>query len=120
MPQLDKLTFTTQIFWLFLTFFTLYWVTSKKILPSILSILRTRQLLLSKMIVHTTRTEEETSQLSQVNSDFYVATLESLFGYMRYVDSSTYIWYRKQRNLPYWSTPAVAANNYLYMLSRIR
>jgi len=119
MPQLDKLTFTTQIFWLFLTFFSLYWITSKKILPTILSIVRTRQLLLSKMALYTTSTEKETSQLDRINSDFQVALAESLFTYMKYADSNTSLWYKRQKNNPYWVVPATAINHYLYILSRV-
>lgn len=119
MPQLDKLTFTTQIFWLFITFFSLYWVVTRKILPTILSITRTRQLLLSKMTTFTAQTGKESVHLDKVNSDFYIATTENLLTYMKYLDSVTSSWYRAQSKRPHWITSVISINRYLYALSRI-
>ena len=43
MPQLDYTTFASQLFWLVLTFFTLYMLLSQKALPAIRDVLQARQ-----------------------------------------------------------------------------
>ena len=43
LPQLDALTFPSQIFWLIVSFVTLYWLLSRKALPRVEDILTARQ-----------------------------------------------------------------------------
>jgi F-type H+-transporting ATPase subunit b len=43
LPQLDALTFPSQIFWLIVSFATLYWLLSRKALPRVSDILEARQ-----------------------------------------------------------------------------
>lgn len=43
LPQLNPETFPTQIFWLAVTFITLYWLLSKKALPRVAEVLEERQ-----------------------------------------------------------------------------
>nr|YP_009118108.1 ATP synthase F0 subunit 8 [Malawimonas californiana]AJF22882.1 ATP synthase F0 subunit 8 [Malawimonas californiana] len=43
MPQLDKYTYSSQIFWCLVTFFTIYGVLIKEILPNIAKILKIRK-----------------------------------------------------------------------------
>ena len=43
MPQFDPSTFSTQIFWLVVTFITLYFILWKVVLPKISDVLETRQ-----------------------------------------------------------------------------
>jgi F-type H+-transporting ATPase subunit b len=43
MPQLDPITFPSQIFWLIILFSTLYWLLSRKALPRVSEILEARQ-----------------------------------------------------------------------------
>lgn len=43
LPQLNPDTFPTQIFWLVVTFLTLYWLMSKKALPRVTEVLEERQ-----------------------------------------------------------------------------
>jgi hypothetical protein len=42
MPQLDNVTFLSQIFWCFLTFSSIYFILLKKILPHIAKVLKLR------------------------------------------------------------------------------
>lgn len=43
LPQLDALTFPSQIFWLIVSFVALYWLLSRKALPRVTDILEARQ-----------------------------------------------------------------------------
>lgn len=43
MPQLEVATYASQIFWLIVTFSTLYWLLSRKALPRVAEILEARQ-----------------------------------------------------------------------------
>jgi len=43
MPQFDKITFFTQIFWLTIIFFSFYFFTLKVFLPKIATVLKTRK-----------------------------------------------------------------------------
>jgi hypothetical protein len=47
MPQLDNVTYLSQIFWCFITFSTLYFVLLKNILPNIAKVLKIRNRLLN-------------------------------------------------------------------------
>jgi F0F1-type ATP synthase membrane subunit b/b' len=43
MPQFDKITFFTQIFWLFIIFFGFYFLTLRVFIPEIAAVLKTRK-----------------------------------------------------------------------------
>jgi F-type H+-transporting ATPase subunit b len=43
MPQLDRVTFVSQIFWCLLTFSSLYFILLKKTLPQIAKVLKLRK-----------------------------------------------------------------------------
>ena len=43
MPQLEVATYASQIFWLIVTFSTLYWLLSRKALPRVAEVLEARQ-----------------------------------------------------------------------------
>jgi hypothetical protein len=43
MPQLDNVTFLSQIFWCFITFSSLYFIVLKNILPNIAKVLKVRK-----------------------------------------------------------------------------
>ena len=47
MPQFDKITFLTQIFWLFIIFFGFYFLTLRVFIPEIAAVLKTRKKKLS-------------------------------------------------------------------------
>jgi hypothetical protein len=47
MPQLDNVTYLSQIFWCFITFTSLYFILLKKILPHIAKILKLRKKLIN-------------------------------------------------------------------------
>jgi F-type H+-transporting ATPase subunit b len=48
LPQLDATTFPSQIFWLIVSFLTLYWLLSRKALPRVADILEARQARISE------------------------------------------------------------------------
>ncbi len=50
MPQLDKLSYSTQIFWLLILFTSFYFIILKNILPSILLNIKTREDILNSMV----------------------------------------------------------------------
>lgn len=50
MPQLDKVTFVSQLFWLFVFFFLLYILLVELVFPKILSILTSRQFMSSSFL----------------------------------------------------------------------
>jgi len=50
MPQLDKLTYSSQIFWLLIFFTSFYFIILKNILPSILLNIKTRETLINNLI----------------------------------------------------------------------
>lgn len=49
MPQLDKLTFSSQVFWFFLIYFTLYFLFLRFILPTIAAALKYRSNLIVRL-----------------------------------------------------------------------
>lgn len=49
MPQLDKLSFATQIFWLLVVFFFMYVILLRYILPNIYKILKIRKEILESL-----------------------------------------------------------------------
>jgi len=78
MPQFDKITFFTQIFWLFIIFFSFYVVTLRVFIPEIAAVLKTRK---KKLAISTTgdvvspfkneldNVEKNTNSLLEVSSE---------------------------------------------------
>jgi hypothetical protein len=62
MPQLDKLTYSTQIFWLLLCFSSFYFIILKKILPNILLNIKIREDIIDTSLTGTTNTSVEVKQ----------------------------------------------------------
>lgn len=67
MPQLDKLTYFTQIFWLLITFTTFYFVILKNILPNILLNIKTRENLTNNML---SSNEAASGEINKANNNF--------------------------------------------------
>jgi len=51
MPQLDKATFFTQIFWVFALFIVFYFMVARHYMPSIVRTMKARQKHLKKMLI---------------------------------------------------------------------
>lgn len=71
MPQFDKVSFFTQIFWLVLVFFSFYMLLLKNFIPSLSRIIKTRikKLQLGQHAIHSLQ-EEKTSLF--INSEEYI------------------------------------------------
>jgi len=54
MPQLDKFTFSTQIFWLLVLFFFIYVILIKYFLPAIYKVLKIRKEILDSLVADST------------------------------------------------------------------
>jgi len=65
MPQLDKLTYTTQIFWLLLSFTSFYFIILKNVLPKILLNIKVRETIVNDMLVGNSDASAEVSQANQ-------------------------------------------------------
>jgi len=59
MPQLDKLTYSTQIFWLLVSFTSFYFIILKHILPNILLNIKTRENMINSMLTGNTSASTE-------------------------------------------------------------
>lgn len=72
-PQLDFTTYPSQIFWLGVTFTSLYFAVSKRVLPAISGVMENRQ---TKLHSDVKRAEELHSQAAQLKHE-YEASLEA-------------------------------------------
>jgi hypothetical protein len=67
MPQLDKLTYSTQIFWLLIFFTSFYFIILKNILPSILLNVKTRETIIDNLLASNS---SSTVEIETVNQNF--------------------------------------------------
>lgn len=67
MPQLDKLVFMSQLFWLVLTFLTLYIFLLKYVLPVVAKTLKVRK---KQILANKTQTAEFTTQQESINAEY--------------------------------------------------
>ncbi len=78
LPQLNPATFPTQIFWLALTFITLYYLLSKKALPRVAEVLEERQERISRDLSKAASLKEEAEAvLAQVDKALAEARSEA-------------------------------------------
>nr|AFZ64071.1 ATP synthase F0 subunit 8 [Phalansterium sp. PJK-2012] len=69
MPQLDKVTFFTQISWLLVVFFSLYVILLKFILPKLALILKLRQRRIAKFLSDSNSFKKEAETRAQIHFD---------------------------------------------------
>ena len=69
MPQLDKVTFFTQISWLLVLFFSLYVVLLKFILPKLALILKLRQRAVTRLLCDSNSFKKEAETRAQIYFD---------------------------------------------------
>lgn len=78
LPQLNPATFPTQIFWLALTFITLYYLLSKKALPRVAEVLEERQERISRDLSKAASLKEEAEAvMAQVDKSLAGARSEA-------------------------------------------
>ena len=78
MPQLDKITFFTQVSWLIIVFFSLYIVLVKFILPKLALILKLRQRSMNKFLIDGYNFKKEAEiNVSTYFEIFYRFTIKS-------------------------------------------
>lgn len=78
LPQLNPATFPTQIFWLALTFITLYYLLSKKALPRVAEVLEERQERISRDLSKAASLKEEAeAAMAQVDQSLAGARSEA-------------------------------------------
>ena len=89
MPQFDKLTFLTQVFWTILIFFTFYCITVRVFLPRLSAILKVRkkELLLGSQGVSVFN-DEQTLTDSSYDSLLQTSTENSREGISKSLDNS--------------------------------
>jgi hypothetical protein len=78
MPQLDKVTYSSQIFWCFITFSTLYFVLLRNILPKIAKVLEERKNLISNYENILNSFEKEEEQENTINDINIISTATDL------------------------------------------
>lgn len=76
MPQLDKVTFLSQVFWLILMFFTCYVLMLKFILPSIKSSLNFRRNALKLLMGEQTTSVKEESQVFKKYENLFLQSID--------------------------------------------
>jgi len=69
MPQLDKVTFFTQISWLLVVFFSLYVILLKFVLPKLALILKLRQRKIAKFLSDSNSFKKEAETRAQIHFD---------------------------------------------------
>lgn len=72
MPQLDKVTFYSQIFWLLIIFFSLHFVFLKTVLPKIASSLKYRNYIISSYTKVQQETFLERNKLINIQKDVFL------------------------------------------------
>lgn len=89
MPQLDKVTFYSQIFWLIVVFFSLHYVFLKLILPTIAASLKYRNYVLSSYTNSQNMFSSEKLKLDELQKQVFLTPLAKFSNYLSVVDSST-------------------------------
>lgn len=119
MPQLDKVTFASQVFWFFLSFFVLYLISIKWLLPSIARLLKIRKRYLNMLTENVNQSGTENMLLEKNKNFFYLESLKSSLLYLKYLDKQIINWFSYQiRQLP-WKKENQKILNYIYKLSRL-
>lgn len=67
MPQLDKLSYSTQIFWLLVLFTSFYFIILKHILPRILLNIKTRENIIDNMV---SKSSNSVLEIKSAGSDY--------------------------------------------------
>jgi len=81
MPQLDKLTFVSQLFWFFLLFFILYIILCQLIIPEISGYLKLRQIILGQNSIPNFNVD--VSRLPKHFSNIINANIEYLYSHLK-------------------------------------
>jgi|ThiBiot_750_plan_1041556.scaffolds.fasta_scaffold00821_9 predicted PurR-regulated permease PerM len=77
MPQLDTLSFFTQMFWFFLAFFILYYLVVNSTIPTISTILKIRNKI--KFVKPSDQAISQTNPLDKVISNLFTESKQSEF-----------------------------------------
>jgi len=78
MPQLDIVTFTGQVFWIFILFFIFYIILSKNVLPLVARILKARHKKLELSRTTVDQFENENKETASNYSTYLVSSLSNL------------------------------------------
>ncbi len=87
MPQFDPTTFTSQVFWLVVTFVALYWVVAKLAIPRIGEVLDQRARVIQEDLDRALALKAETDQAVQAYERAMLAAREQAGEHMRTVTS---------------------------------
>jgi F-type H+-transporting ATPase subunit b len=87
MPQFDPTTFTSQVFWLVVTFVALYWVVAKLAIPRIGEVLDQRARVIQEDLDRALALKAETDQAVQAYERAMLAAREQAGEHMRAVTS---------------------------------
>ena len=71
MPQLDKFSFVTQVFWLLVLFFSLYIMVLQFMLPALYRILKIRKELVDSLIVDNSKLVDEEAIVKTVYKELF-------------------------------------------------
>jgi len=114
MPQFDKITFFTQIFWLLLIFFSFYFLTLQGVLPKLAAVLKSRKKKLSLGSSKISTLKVETLLVAYNHNNLLEILLEEAridvgSKTLKFRDFSTLC---KNKDL-LWDTKSVAVGSYL-------
>jgi hypothetical protein len=97
MPQLDKLTYSTQIFWLLTFFILFYFIILKNVLASILLNIKTRITLIEDMVSGNTNTSLE---IKNVTNSFVNLNTKALHNISNFLQNSSNVVMKYNKYLP--------------------
>jgi F0F1-type ATP synthase membrane subunit b/b' len=95
MPQLDKLTFLSQLFWLIITFSSLYIVSVKWILPSVSTILKVRKTQLNNYEKQVSSLDTETQKVISEHDNTVINSITETNKLLNTVSLSSANWYNQ-------------------------
>jgi len=82
MPQLDKVTFYSQVFWLLITFFSLHYIFLKEVLPSIAASLKYRHHILNSYSKVRNELTSESSRITELQKNTISLPLTQMHNYV--------------------------------------
>lgn len=91
MPQLDKITYSSQIFWCLITFSTIYVVLLRNVLPNIAKILKIRKKLINNYedILNSLKKEKKENIVSNMYANVISTSKDSLESVVKSYDIHT-------------------------------
>jgi len=84
MPQLDKFSFATQIFWLLVLFFFLYIILINYFLPAIFKVLKIRKEIIDSLVEDATRLADEEHIARGVHKELFSGSIFKTVDFLKH------------------------------------